>query len=353
MNLRRLMINAFRITVLIFISISIVNLLIEIYATSEFKNQQNVNSLVKKIQQSEVSSDFIRQHAKDQIDGSNKIHFHYALGYVLDHTNAKSFHGDASGRRITPQKYLEGKKTQGVLFGASMTWGYFVPDDGIISSFLSQKWKNTGIDNYSIQGKTLEQIKLYWKYEAENLKDKDFIIVVGGSVDVAKYCQLEPQQLYVYHEKMQLGISRIAKNLFSSRSENTYGSFCRDEKDIDIVVQRILNSIESLELQAKTFNVPIYIVIPPVPYSNFLNVSNLQNDPQFNILQKKYTKIFDSLNRSINEKNYPYVLNLMNSFDHGDFYFIDREGHLNSKGHEKLATEIVKRLGDTVPQSPN
>ncbi len=183
MNIKTAISNSIRIATLLFIAFSIVNLIIEIYATSEFKNTQSINTLVGKIEKRpDISSDFIIEHAKDQINGSNNIRFHYALGYVLDYTNTKTFKGTNNGRRITLVEYLRGKDVQGVLFGASMTWGYFAPDEKIISSVLSNKLKNTGIDNYSIQGKTLEQIKLYLKYEQEELKDKDFAIVVGGDL---------------------------------------------------------------------------------------------------------------------------------------------------------------------------
>lgn len=82
---------------------SVVKLIIEIYATSEFKKTKRINTLVGNIEKrSDIISDFTLEHAKDQINGSNNIRFHYALGYVLDYTNSKTFKGTNNGRRITP-----------------------------------------------------------------------------------------------------------------------------------------------------------------------------------------------------------------------------------------------------------
>jgi len=335
---------------LVFILIAMTNLAIELFLV--FRAYAIVASdgrdLLKNIYITEDSdAAFLRQHSQDIFEGYQKTNYMFSVGPVRDFSMAVSFNGATDGRRITSAEMLSGREYQGILLGASQSWGYFVDDKHLVSQLLMNRMTDVAIDNYSLLGATLEQSLLYWQSVERNLEHKSFVIVIGGVFDVLSYCYLEPNAFLQEHQVTeQIGFVSFYNKLTTKLNLGQNLIYCSDKSDIDNVVQKVLNSIELFVLEAKRNNMKALIVIPPVPFFSSPNVSNFSSKSSFLEMKKAMLPVYESLNKRINSLDSASVINLMHAFDHGEIYFLDPMGHLTERGHEKLAEEIINQVGE-------
>ncbi len=295
------------------------------------------------IQQSpNTEREFIWNHARDLLQGSRAITFDYALGPVQDFSAAKTFSGDRFGRRITSENLLANKKYQGVLFGSSLTWGNYIKDDSIFSNVINTSQSTFGLDNYSFQGKTVEQLYNFWLLNREALDNKDFILVVAGVYDIVKYCFVEPNQSYL-QSTQATGLSSMVfsvRKKFGAVKELTY---CNTPIERHFIVNRILRNIDDFLERAKKENKSIVFVIPPNPFYTKSNIDSFKVDPEFIQQSNYYKELFEMLDKELQEKNDPRILNMLRLFDSSAKYFIDY-GHLNEAGHRKLANDVLNEI---------
>lgn len=339
-----------KILFLVFTLIAIANLFIELLAVarSYFPIVSSGKGILKKIYPTSDSDlGFLEQHSRDIFEGDKKRYYMYSVGPVRDFSSAVSFSGASDGRRITPIESLNGKKYQGVMFGASQSWGYFVDDKHLVSQLLMNKMKDVAIDNYSLLGVTFEQIISYWHVVKPHLGEKKFVVVVGGVADIMMYCYSEP---YAFKQKAQvkdkIGFVYFYSKLVTKLTHSEEPAYCNSKTDIDNVVQRVMNSIESILLLAKKNNVKALVVIPPVPFFGSSNTSNFPSNNAFLEMKKTISPAYEALNTRINDLDSASVINLMDAFDDGNIYFLDSTGHFTERGHEKLAEEIINQVGE-------
>lgn len=335
---------------LVFILIAMTNLAIELFLVSRIYTVINSDGLdlLKKIYIAEDSdTTFLLKHAKDISEGYQKTNYMFSVGLVRDFSDADSFNGATDGRRITSAESLKEREYQGIMLGASQSWGYFVEDKHLVSQLLMDRMTNVAIDNYSLLGVTLDQSLSYWQSVEHNLDDKKFVIVIGGVFDVMSYCHSEPNR---FHHKPhfieQIGLVSFYNKLISKLNLGKNLIYCSDSVDIDQIVQRVSNSIELIMLEAKRNNMKALIVIPPVPLFGSPNVNNFSSEPSFLQMKKAMYPVYEALNRRLHSLDSASVINLMRAFDDSAVYFLDPMGHLNERGHEKLAEEIINHVGE-------
>ena len=335
---------------LAFILISMTNLAIELFLVSRAYTiiASDGRNLLKNIYVTEESdASFSQQHSQDIFQGYQKTNYMFSVGPVRDFSMAVSFNGAADGRRITSADSLSGREYQGILLGASQSWGYFVDDKHLVSQLLMNRMSDVAIDNYSLLGATLDQSLSYWQSVERNLEHKSFVIVIGGVFDVMSYCYLEPNAFNQKHQVTeQIGLVSFYNKLIAKLNLRQNLIYCSDKLDIDNVVQKVLNNIELIELEAKRNNMKALIVIPPVPFFSSPNVSNFSSKSSFLEMKKALHPVYQSLNKRINSLDSASVINLMQAFDHGEIYFLDPMGHLTERGHHKLAEEIINKVGE-------
>lgn len=286
----------------------------------------------------ELGRDFMKQHAIDQISAKDTLRFDYALGPVYDYSNATSFKGDTKGRRVTSDKYIAGKTHQGALLGASFTWGYFLPEEDILSRILSTRINDVGIDDHSFKGKTLESLLVYFQTEKTIFENKEFIIVVGGTVDVSKSCFFDPESMITNDKQKNqnpLGVMRFM-DIIKNRLVREEPPHCHTPQDLQSVFQRIFNYIDLLEINAKKQHKRLLVVVPPVRYKT-------GQQSKFRI-DDAYAYVYSEFDKELSKRNYKFVLNLLHSFDDAQNYFIDDLGHPTSAGQQKIAEDIIKKV---------
>ncbi len=334
---------------LLLLFVSLINFLIELYFNVKKMKGDEVQQIIERVHlPRSYDSNFILQHAKDSSIDVSQLDYNYALGYSRDYSEAKTFKGTADGRRVTPAKYLNGKKYQGVLFGASQSWGYFTPEEYILPNVLSDKLDSVGIDNYSIQGVTLEQQLLYWQLNKKYLSNKDFVLVVGGTFDVAKYCVIDKKQFVANFTKnpseTNFGIKYLIELARVKLAKHNEIDYCSREEDVEIVLHRIINDLNLLLIEAESQKKRILIIFPPTPYFGGVSTGNIESDPAFLNLKNSLNPLYKKLDERLNSFEDHRILNFMHSFNDNHEYFIDKEGHLNADGHKKLAEDIIKRV---------
>ncbi|SRR3990167_8764143 len=335
---------------LVFVLIAIANLAIEFLLVSRayVSIVSGGKGILKEIYVTEDSDhNFLTQHSRDIFEGYQKTSYRYSVGPVRDFSKAISFNGATDGRRITSSESLNNKKYQGIMFGASQSWGYFVDDEHLLSQLLMNKMNDVAIDNYSLLGVTLEQIISYWQSVESQLSDRKFVVVIGGVLDIMNYCYFEP---YAFQHRGQItdqiGLVSFYNKLVSKLNADNNLIYCNDEADIDNVVQRVLNSIEAILLQAKKNDMQALIVIPPVPLLGSSNVGNFSSNSSFLKMKKATHLVYKELDKRVSSVDSASVINLMHAFDDGEIYFLDPMGHFTERGHEKLAEEIINQVGE-------
>jgi len=209
-----------------------------------------------------------------------------------------------------------------------------------------KKIDTIALDNYSLLGLTLEQSFQYLQAVKQNLNKKDFLLVVGGVADVVNYCSLDYLDYNLRTTQMSSNIGLInfyykLKKRFNLTLNNRV---CEKKEDANIVVEKILNSIELFIHYADKNNLEILIVIPPVTLYGTPNLTELNPNNNFYELQKNYSLVYELLDSRLKNLNSPKIVNLMHTFNESEQFYIDLDSHFNKKGHEKIAKEIIKNM---------
>lgn len=340
----------FKLALLSLLFVSLINFLAEIYYSLKYKENDYSQNLIDKVDLPVgYDPEFVTQHAKDGSILKTDVNYSHALTFGRNYTNAKTFKGSKDGRRITPAKYLVGKAHQGFLLGASLTWGYFAPEDKLLSNVINQRLDSVGIDNYSIQGALFANQLLYWQLNKENLADKEFVLAVGGTFEMLKYCLLEPAQFVNdfkrNNKKPVLGLEFVYNKIIERVSKPKTLNACTTKEDIDIVIQKIMNNVNLLLLEAKFQGKRIKIIFAPTPYYGNPLVSNVSDIGNFQEVLKILNPLYERLDNHLKSINDPRIINFMHVFNDGKSYYIDKEGHLNAEGHAKFADEMLKQIG--------
>ena len=288
---------------------------------------------------------FLIDHSLD-IFNKSQIHYLPSIGQAFDFTHATSFEGTFEGRRVTPSKSLENKQHQGIMLGASQSWGYFAPNQHIVSQILMDILGDVGVDNYSMLGLTVQQSTVYWQSVKNTLPRMDFVLEIGGVIDVYVHCYSEPSNFL--ERQFQTGLeqvyNKIKTKLFNENESNI--NFCSTERQIQNVVRRIINDLEYMSFLAKKNNINFAIIIPPAPFMDGPNTKNLDRNPNFKKLKSILGPVYNALDKEVYTLKDSNIVNLMHIFDDNELYFLDYMGHLNKSGHRKLAESIIESIGE-------
>lgn len=336
-----------------FILLSMANLFFEVLLITKGHLNTPENQYLENLHfPKQANQNFLDKHVNDLVKGAKIAHYLPSVGQAYDFSQATSFKGTSEGRRVTSSESLKNKKYQGLMLGASQSWGYFVPDNQIVSQILIDKLTNVGIDNYSILGITVQQSIFYWQSIKDDLPQQDFLLHIAGVMDILQYCEIEPMSFYSKKEQsFQMGLVRFykkIKKIVSSDASvlplNTYP--CSTPKEAENVVLRVINDLEFMIYLAKKNNIKFAIIIPPVPFIDGPNIKNLENDPNFIKRKKILSLAYEILDKKIALFKDSHVVNLMHAFDGSEPHFIDSTGHFSESGHRKLAEKIITHLGE-------
>lgn len=271
-------------------------------------------------------------------------------------TNCQGYRMDDSSNPNDTIKFCDW-----LFLGDSFTQGAQVNYGELFSSLISCDFPDKTIVNAGMSGAGLYESLNYLKDEGAKLKPKRIFLQIGAFNDfynikerhagwseyLMEYSDLYRYLQYNILDNPDLPLGRWTEPFFDNREENAkYNIFFKqtsEEKEADNkVFARVIREFkqESDKLDAEL----IVLLIPSKEQVSDDMLADVKN--HFNIKDDQLDmQAPNKLTRKICEEQGVRLIDLYSSFrTNPKFPFFFRDEHLNSEGHELIASEITKAL---------
>lgn len=273
--------------------------------------------------------------------------FYPGLGRLLKPISHPGIEIDTTSQRLSPSIEKKNVQTKGILLGASQVFGWFSKSDETLSEYLNSFWPEVGFLNYGQPGQQIANNMMFLQHLIEQKVQFDFVILFGGPSDIlyhyAQYNTIVQNRQTGLSDALLPRIVNISKRILwpfvSSNSSTTEPIGIQQSHTI---INRIIYELKNAIHFCNERKIPIYVIIPPMPYNHEWHKNPSQYPPNAlsNIIA--FTPLYETLSLRLLEQPIPGLLDLSQYLDNSNFF--DVEGHLTNEGHRKLAKEILHHL---------
>lgn len=256
-----------------------------------------------------------------------------AIGATPLPISRPGFHIGQDGERLTPP--VRKPVATGLMLGASQAFGLYNLDDETLAANLQRALPGVALRNFAVPGQKVRQSMATWRMLRDKGMRFDFVILVSGPMDLTE-CRPPPGSDPV--REPGLAIARLFVHAQSRRVGHD-ALRCAEPREIALQVDRLIYDLESALAYARRVGVPLAIVIPPTPFGNRADHSNLKSGEWF------MGPLTVALRRRLEQQPIAGVYDLSGAFDGQPPYFIDLPGHMSAAGQAVLARAIVGRVG--------
>jgi hypothetical protein len=256
-----------------------------------------------------------------------------AIGATPLPISRPGFHIGQDGERLTPP--VRTPVATGLMLGASQAFGLYNLDDETLAANLQRALPGVALRNFAVPGQKVRQSMTTWRMLRDKGMRLDFVILVSGPMDLTE-CRPPPGS--DPGREPGLAIARLFVRQ-QSRRVGRDAQRCAEPREVALQVDRLIYDLESALAYARRVGVPLAIVIPPTPFGNRADHSNLKSGEWF------MGPLTVALRRRLEQQPIAGVYDLSGAFDGQPPYFIDLPGHMSATGQAVLARAIARRVG--------
>jgi hypothetical protein len=255
-----------------------------------------------------------------------------AIGATPLPISRPGFHIGQDGERLAPA--VRSPVATGLLLGASQAFGLYDLDDETLAANLQRALPGIALRNFAVPGQKVRQSMATWRVLRDKRMRFDFVILVSGPMDLTE-CRSGPA---LEAREPGLALARLFGRAQSKRVGRD-ALHCAEPREVALQVDRLIYDLESALAYARRVGVPLAIVVPPTPFGNRSDHSNLKFGERF------MGPLTWALRRRLEQQPIAGVYDLSGAFDGQPPYFIDLTGHMSATGQAVLARAIARRVG--------